>query len=64
MTGYGTEPNRLVLRFNPDETPGQFTFRQFEANTTDSELHDIAMHLNAFQECNVHRVFKVQTGRF
>lgn len=47
---------RLVLRYNP----GQFTFRNFEANATDTELYQLANQLNSFQAEEVEQVLLVR----
>ena len=47
---------QLVLRYDP----GQFTFRHFEAITTDAELYALARQLNSVQEDEVDKIVKVQ----
>jgi hypothetical protein len=51
---------RLVLRYDP----GQFTFRHINNSANDGQLLDLAMQLNAFQECEVKEVLKVRVFRF
>ena len=55
---------RLVLRYNPLNNPGQFTFRNFNNGATDEEMFELALYLNAFQEDDVHKVLAVSTFEF
>jgi len=48
---------RLVLRYDP----GQFTFRNFRHTASDAQLFELAQGLNAFQECELEKVLRIQT---
>ena len=48
---------KLVLKYND----GQFTFKNFNNAATDTQLHDLAMRLNAFQSTPVSKVIKIRT---
>ncbi|MCL2576904.1 MAG: DUF1659 domain-containing protein [Defluviitaleaceae bacterium] len=52
---------RLVLSYDKGS---RFTFRHFIATATDAQLYDIAMRLNAFQVCNVEKVFSERVIEF
>ena len=51
---------RLVLRFEN----GQFTFRGFSHEANDSQLYELALGLNAFQEDPVKSVIKIKVIQF
>jgi len=48
---------RLVLKYNP----GQYSFRHFDIQATNEELHDLGLQLNSVQEDEVHQIVLVQT---
>ena len=47
---------RIVLRYKP----GQFSFRSFDSQAADPELHALALQLNSVQEDEVEQIVKVQ----
>jgi len=51
---------KLILKYSN----GQFTFRHFNNAATDTQLHDLAMRLNAFQSTIATKVIKVRTFAF
>jgi hypothetical protein len=51
---------RLVLRYKP----GQYTFRNFIATATNTQLHNLAVNLNAFQNETAKEILKVRTFEF
>jgi hypothetical protein len=50
----------LVLSYKP----GQFTFRHFNPAASETQLHDLALLLNAFQTCKVDKILKVRVYEF
>jgi len=61
MLQRAVDNRRLVLRY---ASGGQFSFRKFVADASDESLHELAGHLNAFQDEPSETVSKVDTFIF
>ena len=57
-------PKRLVLRYHPVLSPGQFSFSSFNNGASDEQLYNLAMRLNEFQTDTVHKVLVVDAFQF